>query len=131
VRFNDWPERLAEFIASRRQEPFAYGTHDCCQFAAAAVEAMTGENPAAAWQYSNELGAARLIIETGGIDKLVSEAMGGPVHPSQAGRGDVVLAELDRGPTIGVCLGRDCAFPADVGVTFRHRSVATQAWKVR
>jgi anthranilate/para-aminobenzoate synthase component II len=92
---------------------------------------MTGENPAAAWQYSNELGAARLIIETGGIDKLVSEAMGGPVHPSQAGRGDVVLAELDRGPTIGVCLGRDCAFPADVGVTFRHRSVATQAWKVR
>jgi hypothetical protein len=28
-----------------------------------------------------------------------------------------------------VCLGRECVFPADVGLTFRPRSVALTAWK--
>jgi hypothetical protein len=129
MRLHDWPERLAEYIENRRNEPFQYGTHDCCQFAAGAVTAITGENPAIRWTYRNEVGAMRLIVSAGGLDKLVTQAMGEPVHPSRAGRGDVVLAELELGPTVGVCLGRECVFPADVGLTFRPRSVALTAWK--
>lgn len=131
MRAHDWPQRLGDYIDSRRETPFAYGSHDCCQFAAGAVTEITGTNPAAAWEYDSEFGALRLITEAGGLESLVTQAMGEPVHPSRAGRGDVVLAELEYGPTIGVCLGRECAFPADTGLTFRPRNVATQAWLVR
>jgi hypothetical protein len=132
VRRQDWPERLADYLHSRIATPFSYGNggHDCCQFAALAVEAMTSENPAANWHYSCELGAARLIHKAGGLETLITEAMGSPVHPSKAGRGDIVLAELEKGPTIGVCVGRDCVFPADVGLTHRERGCIQMAWKV-
>jgi hypothetical protein len=121
---------LSDFVASRNGEPFSYGVHDCCQFAARAVEAITGEYPAHRWQYRNEIGAYRLIHEAGGIDQLITQALGEPVHASLAGRGDVVLAELEAGLTAGVCVGRHCAFPAQVGVTFRPRSAILKAWKV-
>lgn len=132
MRHPDWPERLARFIEERRSAPFQFGSsaHDCCSFAAGAVNAITGVDPSTAWPYRNEIGARRLIIEAGGLDSLVTRALGEPVHPAQAGRGDVVLAELEEGPTVGVCLGRDCVFPADVGVTFRPRSVIALAWNV-
>jgi hypothetical protein len=131
ARLHDWPQRLDEYIASRKNEPFSYATHDCCQFAAGAVEAVTGENPSIRWQYRNEVGADRLIREAGGIDGLVTQALGEPCHPSQAGRGDIVLAELEQGPTVGVCVGRECVFAAQVGLSYRPRSVILQAWKVR
>jgi hypothetical protein len=132
MRVHNWPERLFDYIESRREEPFAYGTHDCCQFAAHAVEAITENNPAKDWHYANEIGAGRLIVEAGGIDALVTQALGEPVHPAEAGRGDVVMAELDHGMTIGVCLGRDCVFAAEpAGVTFRPRRVILKAWKVQ
>ena len=131
IRHQDWPTRLVEYIEQSRTVPFAYGSHDCCQFAAKAVAALTGENPAAAWHYTNEIGAARLIVEAGGLEALITTAMGEPIHPSQAGRGDVVLADLELGPTIGVCLGRTCAFATDpVGVVFRPRAAARMAWRV-
>lgn len=130
MRHPDWPERLASFIESRRQTPFAYGTHDCCAFAGAAAEAITGTIPAAPFPYSTELGAQRLIVEHGGLDNLLTAALGEPVHPSQAGRGDIVLADLESGPTAGLCIGRDCVFPAAVGVTFRSRAAIVMAWKV-
>jgi hypothetical protein len=130
MRHNDWPQRLSDYIESRKDEPFAYGSHDCCQFAAGAVEAVTGENPADPWNYRNEIGAYRLMAEAGGIDGLITQALGNPVNAAQAGRGDVVLAELENGPTAGVCLGRECAFPAQVGITFRPRGAILKAWNV-
>jgi hypothetical protein len=130
TRLHDWPEALANYIESRRNEPFQYGVNDCCQFAAGAVTAITGENPAIRWQYRNEVGAMRLIIEAGGIGALVTQAVGEAVHPSQAGRGDVVLAEFSEGPTLGVCIGRECVFVSSRGMLFMPRTVATAAWKI-
>ena len=130
MRHHDWPERLADYVESRRAAPFEYGRHDCCQFAASAIEAMTGENPATYYPYRNEIGAKRIIIEHGGMDALLTAILGEPCPVAMAGRGDIVLAELENGPTAGVCLGRQCAFPADIGVTFRPREFITLAWKV-
>ncbi|MBM3855052.1 MAG: hypothetical protein FJ399_18170, partial [Verrucomicrobia bacterium] len=36
-RLPDWPARLDAFIEQRRRSAFAWGVHDCCQFARAAV----------------------------------------------------------------------------------------------
>ncbi len=131
MRRRDWAERLADYIESRRETPFVYGAHDCCQFVAGAVAAITYANPAAAWSYSSEAEAEALLAAHGGVAGLVTLALGAePVHPSQARRGDVVLAELEHGPTAGVCLGTDCAFATEVGVTFRPRALVTAAWRV-
>lgn len=127
----DWPQRLDAFIESRRETPFAYGSHDCCQFAAGAVDAQTGRNPASDWHYTNEIGARRLMAKWGGVAGLVTAALGDPVEPACAGRGDIVLADLDDGPTVGVCLGRLCAFPAvGQGVLMLPREVIASAWVV-
>ena len=130
MRRHDWPERLADFMDDVREEPFAFGTHDCCQFAAKAVEAMTGENPAAPWAYDGEWGAKALLDANGGVEGLVTLALGAPVHPSRMQRGDVALADLEHGPTAGICTGNAIAFPAAVGVIFHPRSVARLAWRV-
>lgn len=131
MRRNDWPQRLAEFIESTHAEPFCYGSHDCCMFAGRAVEAMTGENPTLQWNYSNEIGAKRLLARKGGLVQMLSETLGIPIHPSEAGRGDVVLAELDLGPSVGICLGRMCVFATEpAGVLMLGREIAHLAWRI-
>jgi hypothetical protein len=130
VRRHDWPQRLDDYLASRRGEPFNFGTHDCCHFAGGAVEAMTGKNPMRAFDYRNRLGAERLLRSAGTLDALVNRTLGEPVHPSQAGRGDVVLADLENGATVGICLGDWCVFATDPGITFRERSAARAAWRI-
>ena len=42
-----WRSALAAYIAETMRKPFAWGLHDCALFAAGAVEAMTGNDPAA------------------------------------------------------------------------------------
>jgi hypothetical protein len=135
MRHHDWPQRLADYLMECRARPFEYGTHDCCRFAAGVVDAiadagivarMDAEHP-----YADREGAYAVIGSVGGLEQLVSVYLGEPVHPSRAGRGDVVLAELDQGETIGVCLGNECVFAAEPGgLAVRPRTVARVAWRV-
>ena len=100
-------------------------------FAGGAVEAMTGTNPMRAFDYRNRLGAERLVRAAGTLDALVNRALGEPVHSSQAGRGDVVIADLEYGATVGVCLGDECVFATDAGgITFRPRWMMRAAWRI-
>src|ERR1700687_318805 len=66
-RFDFWPKLLDDFIASRRDTPFAWGAHDCCLFACDAVLAMTGEDLAEEFRgkYDSALGAQRVLKEFG------------------------------------------------------------------
>jgi hypothetical protein len=131
MRFQDWPQRLDDYIESRTATPFTYGAHDCCKFAAGAIEAITGEDRMQDYEYESQEGAAALITSGGSLENLVTAALGQPMDsPAFAGRGDVVLAELERGPTVGVCLGLECAFAADVGLAFRLRERILRAWRV-
>lgn len=131
MRRHDWPERLDAYVESRREEPFAFGSHDCCQFAAGAVESITGENPADRWHYADETEALQLLELHGGVEGLVTIALGEPVHPSRAHRGDVVTGDFPSGTAAGICLGNECVFPSALGLVFWPRSVAVKAWRVR
>jgi hypothetical protein len=131
MRHPDWPERLADYVEASRSAPFEYGKMDCCHFAGGAVEAITGENPMRGFDYGNRLGAERLIRAAGTLDALVNRVLGEPVHSSRAGRGDVVVADLEEGATVGICLGEQCVFITDpVGIVFRSRQVIRAAWRV-
>jgi hypothetical protein len=130
MRHPDWPQRLDAYVASRRTTWFHWGDHDCCRFAAGAVEAITGDDRMAGYDYSDERTALRLIRDAGSLDALVVRALGETVPPALAQRGDVVIADLEHGPTLGVCLGMLSAFVAQDGLTHRPTLACRAAWRI-
>lgn len=132
MRHHDWTDRLAAYLHDCRERPFAYGSNDCCWFAGNAVEAMTGVNPMMSFTYQGHIAAGRLIAEAGSLETLVRGALGEPLRSTALmGRGDIALATLEEGETVGVCVGRElmfCTKPA--GITSRPREMARVAWRI-
>jgi ferric-dicitrate binding protein FerR (iron transport regulator) len=93
-RYPDWEARLAAYLDSVRVRPFEWGTHDCCLFAAGAVEAMTGVDPMPEFRgaYSTQRGARRALA-THGASKLslTLDTKFARVPASLAHRGDIVM----------------------------------------
>lgn len=109
MRLPDWENLLAEYLADVRLRPFEWGEHDCILHACAAVAAMTGDDPAAAYrgQYSDRIGAARVLRDLGRgtlLQTVDASFVRKPVALAQ--RGDLV--EWNGG--IGICLGAVGAF---------------------
>lgn len=129
MRAENWPELLAEFIESRRLTPFVRGVSDCTMFAADAIKAMTGVDPAEQYRgtYSDTKGALRLIQGAGGIANLVPFA---PIAVVMAGRGDLVMIETEEGESLAMHLGRVIAAQGIDGIEFIPVSRALAAWRV-
>jgi hypothetical protein len=131
MRLPDWQKRFAEFGQARASMPFAWGSNDCCTFAAAAVEALTGANPMVSVPgYDSARAAARLIEAGGGLTALASSLLGEPVAPPMAGIGDVVLLVNEGRELLGVCNGTCAAGPGPEGTLFIAMEVALAAWKI-
>lgn len=130
-RLEDWPERLASVVEARLCEPFAWGTNDCCMFAADCVEAMTGVDLLTKLRgtYDDEFGAARALEAYGGIanacDVLLER-----IDPATAKRGDLMLFEIDGRATLTVCAGECACGPGKEGLAFLPSLSAEAAWKV-
>lgn len=135
----EWESALAEYIASVRDRPFEWGRHDCILHACAAVEAMTGVDPAAAYRgkYSDRVGSARALrdIGKGTLLQTVDDVfVRKPAALAQ--RGDLV----EWGGRIGVCLGATAAFVGEqqdsegeqqiVGLVDIPRAAWRRAWSV-
>lgn len=89
-RRDDWRARLSAFIADRRDDPFAWGSRDCCLFAADAVEAMTGADFAVRFRgYSTKFGALR-ALRRAGFQRVFDAADATWPLGSRARTGDVV-----------------------------------------
>lgn len=105
-RVDDWPERLARFVADRARAAFAWGAHDCCTFALRSVEEITGVDLLPGRRWRTAAGAARAIRKLGragapgggGIEAAavaIAAAHAAPEVPVlEARRGDVVLAAV-------------------------------------
>lgn len=131
MRLIDWPLRYSEFGKAHMSMPFAWGSNDCCTFAAAAVEALTGRNPMAGVDtYASEIGAAKLIARAGGLKALASQYLGESVTPLMAGVGDVVLVVNEGREMLAVCNGVNVMAPAESGMVALGISAATAAWKI-
>lgn len=131
MRRKDWQERFAAFAEARASKPFAWGSNDCCTFAAGAVEAITGVNPmASVSDYGNELAAARLIKEGDGLHSLATSLLGEPVSPLMAGVGDVVLLINEGREMLGVCNGTSALAPGADGTAVLPMNAASTAWKI-
>lgn len=108
--------------------PFKWASNDCALFAADAVNAITGDDPAAEYRgYSDEREALRIIKEAGGLRALVDL----PEKPiGFAQRGDVVLALIEGRETLGVCIGGEYAAPGVDGLVFRPMTEAVAVFEV-
>jgi hypothetical protein len=131
ARLHDWQTRFAEFARGRRDLPFAWGSNDCCLFAADCVEAMTGEDPAKDLRgYSTALQAARIVRAHGGMASFASSRLGPQVSPLMANVGDVVLVDMNGRDALGVCNGTSVIGPGPLGMVSFGFGVAKAAWRI-
>ncbi len=136
-RISNWPKTLNEFIAAKKNVPFAWGSNDCCLFACDNIRALTGIDPAEKFrgQYDSALGAARLLEPLGGVEGVAATQCAAdnfmeiPLLLSR--RGDVVLTDRPEvGPTLGVCIDHRAAFPGEMGVIYLPIAGARRAWRI-
>ena len=129
TRKSSWEDDLAAYLSDKALEPFCWGAHDCALFAASAVEAMTGTDPAADFrgQYDNQAGA-RAALRTIGNGTLLKtyQARFAEIAPAFAKRGDLIW----NGHAIGVCMGANAIFIGDEGLKHIMRSDWKRAFEV-
>jgi hypothetical protein len=131
MRRQDWQLRLSDFAKERASMPFEWGKNDCCLFAADAVLAMTGVDPAAPLRgYASALAARRLVDEAGGMLEFVSQFLGEPVPPLMAAVGDVVLLTNEGRELLGICNGTNAIGAGERGMAVLGMDSARAAWKV-
>lgn len=132
ARPENWPELLDAYVLQHARTPFAWGSHDCCTFAADWVQMLCDRDPMAPWrgQYRTVTAARRLIEGAGGLEAMVGQALGATISAAFAQRGDVVLGELSLGPTVGIVLGVDAAFPGLDGIERRLIRADAKVWRV-
>lgn len=130
-RRENWPEALHALVESRNAWPFAWGEHDCCAFAADAVEAMTGTDPIADLRgYHDGPTAESLLDSLGGLEAAVTARLGQPIALLLAQRGDVVLVEIDQIKALAICLGDIAAVPGPRRLQFVDRACWMSAWRI-
>lgn len=139
TRFEDWPIRLDRFLQAASGRPFSWGGHgggsDCALFAADAVQAIRGDDPAAAFRgrYTTAIGAARALKRygAGDLESTATMMLGEPLaNPLLAQRGDVVSVDTEDGPALGVCVGAKVAVVGKTGLVQMQLRGARKAWRV-
>ena len=128
----DWYAALDEYVRARHGLPFAWGSHDCCTFAADWVQTVRGNDPMQGLRgLSTASNALRTINALGGLKNAVTARMGEAVAGTLAQVGDVALVRHggDR-LSIGVCLGAHIAAPGLTGLLMLPITQAEAAWRV-
>lgn len=104
----NWRSELFAFVEASVREPFAAGKNDCALFAAGAVRAMTGHDPAKGWRgkYRTLKTGKKRLKEAGYSDLGEMAAAHFPeVPPLMAQVGDIATIEGDEDPVLGIVQG--------------------------
>jgi hypothetical protein len=133
TRLLDWQLEFAKCVDKNRAKAFVWGEHDCVLWAANALIAITGHDPAEEFrgQYSTALGAARILEQAGGMEALVSKQLERePVPAAFANVGDILLVMQEDRPMLAVCNGETMFAPGLEGLVSLPTLSAVKAWKV-
>ncbi len=126
-----WRPSLEDLVRSRMNVPFAWGLHDCCLWAADAVFAQTGVDPAAPWRgtYSSARDAIALVGRLGGME-AIGALVGPAIPPLTAQAGDIGLVRHEGRDSLAVCTGPLWLAPAAAGLAPLPLDLAVAAWRV-
>jgi len=112
MRVTNWRDNLQRVFDAAHGQPFRWGFHDCFQFTARCVAAVSGYDGRILFpRYTTKREALALLEQEGGARGILIKALGEPVHVSRAGVGDVVLIDMGRGFQPAICMGRECFAP--------------------
>ena len=135
VRLPQWQLRLAELFASRWSMPLRWGTHDCCLFAADAVQACTGHDPAADIRgtYRTQAEAAQVLQRLGGVVEIAIARAGPVVRTAHAAAGDIGVIPAGPanpwGPALVVCGGPHWLAAGTAGLVSHPTASVLRAWR--
>ena len=130
IRKPEWEAALSDWIAQAQSRAFKWGQWDCCVWAAGAVEAMTGDDPMAAFRgkYKGPKSADTALASIGaGTLVATLDGMFERIHPAFARTGDLVMFDGNVGVVDMTGAG---LFVADAGLDCRPRALWTDAWGV-
>lgn len=131
MRLHDWSIQFEAFTRARRYMPFAWGTNDCCTFAADCAEALMGNPCAASLRgHSTAKQAYRSLKKHGGVAGIATAALGQPVPILSAQVGDVVLSKAGKRDMLAICNGGNCLAPSANGMVSLGMDTATMCWRV-
>ena len=134
MRVADWKARLSAYVATCARTPYALGSHDCALFAAGAVDAVTGTDPAAKWRgaYRSKEGGLRALKRAGYSDHIEATAAVLPeIHPAFAAEGDIAyVSDAATGQTaLGVVQGELVYVLREDGLGLLPRAAMTRAFR--
>lgn len=132
TRLRDWPERFNALVQSHAHTPFDWGAHDCCTFAADAVQAITGQDVMAGLRasYSSALSATNVLARLGGMQCAVSALLGPAIGPVYCSVGDVLLVKNEGRDLLAVCNGASGLAPGPLGLVAVDIQTALAGWRV-
>jgi len=130
VRYEDWEQRLAEYVELKRNEPFKWGANDCALFALGALKSVKADFPSVdlTFGYKTKLGAYAWLKKQGAedlwdfVDRYFDRV---PIEMVQ--RGDLV-AHITEDRSVGIWLGAFYCTPSDDGLLFSDS--AEFAWRI-
>ena len=127
-----WYEALDAFVEQRSSLPFAWGSNDCCTFAADWVQIVRGEDLMEDLRgLTTALTAARALQQEGGLLAAVVRRMGDQLPGTFAQVGDVALVRHGGDKvSMGVCLGAFVAAPGEAGLLMVPIDQAEASWRV-
>ena len=128
---SDWRPTFEALVASRMRTPFRWGVHDCCMWAADAVLALSGIDPAADLRgaYCDEAGARRLLESLGGLEAVGARG-GQPQSPLLSIAGDVGIVTDGERHMLGVCAGHVWLVAARRGLAVLPLNAVSASWRV-
>lgn len=135
MRYENWAERLAEYLSQMHALQFEQGQHDCGHFVAGAVQAITGVDHISAYHghYTTVQGYLRLLKRDGhdSVAAYVSSVLGEPIPVLAAQRGDVVMMLEGELEALGICDGTRAIFlNHDGGLAELPVERCQMAWRV-
>lgn len=105
-RYQDWAPRLNKYLTDVQSDRFQMGVHDCCTFAAGAIEAMTGVDHMSefreqydSWESSDE---ALIAIGQGDLYATLTKKFGQMKPAARGLKGDIAWSEGSLGLVLGV-----------------------------
>jgi hypothetical protein len=128
-RKSNWEQELSDYLISKRDLPFQYGSHDCAHFVAGAVEAITGENPMdeITDSYDSQIGSLRVLKGLGFDDvEQFTDSKFESTLVGFAQTGDIALYD----GCLGIVISSKAVFVTEIGYTFVDRSEWLKAWEV-
>lgn len=132
LRLKDWQRRLNHALEDERDEPFAWGSHDCGYLMGAAIRACCGDDHPllALLKYRTEAGARRLIARFGSIAEVLASELAPIENRLRAQDGDLAIVAGNDVQAGGVVIHGHVMGKSPDGVFYASLETATSCYRV-